>query len=486
MRRRVEQHVPATEAARQLKLGPGGLRDVEFSVQLLQLVHGRADEALRSGTTLEALAALSDGGYVGRDDAAVLEESYRLLRTLEHRIQLFRLRRTHLMPTDEADLRRLGRAVGHRRDAAKEVVAQWQAQAREVRRIHERLVLPAAADRRRPAEQRGGAADPRGRTRAPGRARFPRPRRRDAAHRGAHRRCQPSRRDPAHAAAGDARLVRRRGRPRRRAALLPHHQRVPRHHPLVPQDAARRGQRRRAARARAGPQPLRRRPPDPRAGVGGHPRRPRGPEPAPARGAGGHHGGGDPAQGVRRRRDDGGARGPPPGAVPRRRRGPDRCAGPHRGRLRPHRPHRRHAAGGPRHRRARGRGRPWPARGPACWWSAWAGWGAPRWATPATPTCSSCTSPTPGPTTRRRSRAPRWSSRRCAGCSGPPARTRSSAWTPTCGPRARTGRWCARCSPTVPTTRAGRWSGRPRRCCGPRRSRGTPTWAGSSSTWSTR
>jgi glutamate-ammonia-ligase adenylyltransferase len=149
MRRRVEQHVPAAEGARQLKLGRGGLRDVEFSVQLLQLVHGRTDEALRSGTTLEALAALSDGGYVGRDDAAVLDESYRLLRTLEHRIQLFRLRRTHLMPTDEADLRRLGRAVGHRRDPAQQVVAQWQAQAREVRRIHERLfyrpLLTAAA-----------------------------------------------------------------------------------------------------------------------------------------------------------------------------------------------------------------------------------------------------------------------------------------------------------------------------------------------------
>ena len=149
MRRRVEQHVPAGEAARQLKLGPGGLRDVEFSVQLLQLVHGRADETLRSGTTLEALAALSSGGYVGREDAAVLDEAYRLLRTLEHRIQLLRLRRTHLMPTDEADLRRLGRAVGHRRDAAREVVSQWQAQAREVRRIHERLfyrpLLTAAA-----------------------------------------------------------------------------------------------------------------------------------------------------------------------------------------------------------------------------------------------------------------------------------------------------------------------------------------------------
>ena len=139
MRRRVEQHVPANEADRQLKLGPGGLRDVEFSVQLLQLVHGRADDSLRSGTTLEALDALARGGYVGREDAATLDANYRLLRTLEHRIQLYRLRRTHLMPTAEADLRRLGRGLGHRRDAVAEVVSRWQRQAREVRRIHERL-----------------------------------------------------------------------------------------------------------------------------------------------------------------------------------------------------------------------------------------------------------------------------------------------------------------------------------------------------------
>ncbi len=139
MRRRVEEHVPAAEAERQLKLGPGGLRDVEFSVQLLQLVHGRSDDTLRSGTTLEALSALAAGGYVGREDAAMLDTSYRLLRTLEHRIQLFRLRRTHLMPTADADLRRLGRALGHRSGAADAVVAQWQRHAREVRRIHERL-----------------------------------------------------------------------------------------------------------------------------------------------------------------------------------------------------------------------------------------------------------------------------------------------------------------------------------------------------------
>ncbi len=149
MRRRVEDHVPAAEAARQLKLGPGGLRDVEFAVQLLQLVHGRYDESLRSATTLEALAALARGGYVGREDAATLDEAYRLLRTLEHRIQLYRLRRTHLMPTDERDLRRLGRAIGLRTEPAKAVVELWQSRAREVRRIHERLfyrpLLAAAA-----------------------------------------------------------------------------------------------------------------------------------------------------------------------------------------------------------------------------------------------------------------------------------------------------------------------------------------------------
>ena len=87
------------EAARQLKLGPGGLRDVEFSVQLLQLVHGRHDESLRSATTLQALHALASGGYVGREDAATLDAAYRLLRTLEHRIRLYRLRRTCLLYT---------------------------------------------------------------------------------------------------------------------------------------------------------------------------------------------------------------------------------------------------------------------------------------------------------------------------------------------------------------------------------------------------
>ncbi|HYJ28165.1 MAG TPA: bifunctional glutamine-synthetase adenylyltransferase/deadenyltransferase, partial [Nocardioides sp.] len=104
MRRRVVDHIPAHEAERQIKLGSGGLRDVEFAVQLLQLVHGRADPTLREGATLSALTRLTDGGYVGREDGEKLHEAYAFLRTLEHRIQLHQLRRTHVLPEDEASL----------------------------------------------------------------------------------------------------------------------------------------------------------------------------------------------------------------------------------------------------------------------------------------------------------------------------------------------------------------------------------------------
>lgn len=104
MRRRVVDHIPAADMDRQLKLGPGGLRDVEFAVQLLQLVHGRSDESVRSGTTLIALEQLTSHGYVGRTDGAMLADAYRFLRSMEHRIQLYRLRRTHSVPDDDDDL----------------------------------------------------------------------------------------------------------------------------------------------------------------------------------------------------------------------------------------------------------------------------------------------------------------------------------------------------------------------------------------------
>jgi glutamate-ammonia-ligase adenylyltransferase len=139
MRRRVEESIPAAHLDRELKLGPGGLRDVEFAVQLLQLVHGRSDPELRSPTTLRALAALAAGGYVGREDAAQLDASYRFLRTIEHRIQLYRLRRTHLMPEAEDDQRRLGRSLGYLKEPVRELTQTWKRHTAVVRRLHEKL-----------------------------------------------------------------------------------------------------------------------------------------------------------------------------------------------------------------------------------------------------------------------------------------------------------------------------------------------------------
>ncbi|MGA5194810.1 bifunctional [glutamine synthetase] adenylyltransferase/[glutamine synthetase]-adenylyl-L-tyrosine phosphorylase [Streptomyces exfoliatus] len=139
MRRRVVDNIPAAQVDRELKLGPGGLRDVEFAVQLLQLVHGRSDAGLHSGTTLDALAALAAGGYVGRADAAQLDEAYRFLRAMEHRIQLYRLRRTHLVPEDEPGLRRLGRSLGLRTDPVAGLNKEWKRHAAVVRRLHEKL-----------------------------------------------------------------------------------------------------------------------------------------------------------------------------------------------------------------------------------------------------------------------------------------------------------------------------------------------------------
>jgi glutamate-ammonia-ligase adenylyltransferase len=118
MRRRVESLVPADQREREIKLGTGGLRDVEFAVQLLQLVHGRTDSSLHVASTVDALAALGAGGYIGRDDSANLTASYEFLRLLEHRLQLQRLQRTHLLPAPDDDeaLRWLARAAHMRPD----------------------------------------------------------------------------------------------------------------------------------------------------------------------------------------------------------------------------------------------------------------------------------------------------------------------------------------------------------------------------------
>ncbi|TVS29772.1 bifunctional [glutamine synthetase] adenylyltransferase/[glutamine synthetase]-adenylyl-L-tyrosine phosphorylase [Corynebacterium sanguinis] len=145
MRRRVLENVPKDMRLRELKLGHGGLRDVEFAVQLLQLVHGRFDETLRNPNTVVALEALTKGGYIGREDARQLIDAYGFLRLLEHRLQLHRFKRTHTLPANDDDAARrwLARSAGFTPYRQKSAVERMDEKLRTVRKsvsqLHERL-----------------------------------------------------------------------------------------------------------------------------------------------------------------------------------------------------------------------------------------------------------------------------------------------------------------------------------------------------------
>ena len=154
MRQRVERLIPEDRKEREIKLGQGGLRDVEFTVQMLQLVHGSGDPDLRCPATLDALQALAQGGYISAKHGDQLDHDYRFERVMEHRLQMWQLRRTHLFPKinrsgtlgqrppsleeleSNRDLRRLARAFGLHAD---QMLAQYQATRIEVRNLHQAI-----------------------------------------------------------------------------------------------------------------------------------------------------------------------------------------------------------------------------------------------------------------------------------------------------------------------------------------------------------
>ena len=111
LRKRVLDMIPSEEREVEIKLGRGGLRDVEFTAQLLQLVHGVTDESLRVMDTFSALDALADAGLLSRTDRDAFRRNYAFLRAVEHRVQLSKLRRTHLFPKDPSQQRRIARSL---------------------------------------------------------------------------------------------------------------------------------------------------------------------------------------------------------------------------------------------------------------------------------------------------------------------------------------------------------------------------------------
>lgn len=135
---------------REVKRGWGGIRDIEFAVQLLQLVHGRHDRSVRSPTTLEALEQLAAARYVSVRDARQLDEAYVWLRTVEHRIQLLDEQQRHTIPADPSARTHLARVLGFRDEASTTALDQFDASHRGhqtvVRAIHEKLFFAPLLD----------------------------------------------------------------------------------------------------------------------------------------------------------------------------------------------------------------------------------------------------------------------------------------------------------------------------------------------------
>lgn len=144
MKARTEIEVARSKSAgRDLKRGPGGIRDIEFSIQLLQLVHGRHDHHLRTPATLDALIELRDASYIDDGDAFVLGSCYRFLRTVEHRLQLVDEQQTHSVPKIDAERDRLARVLGYKPSHESSVLNSFDADlvSRQamVRSVYERV-----------------------------------------------------------------------------------------------------------------------------------------------------------------------------------------------------------------------------------------------------------------------------------------------------------------------------------------------------------
>jgi glutamate-ammonia-ligase adenylyltransferase len=114
LKRRIEQRtVSAGRAEFEVKTGHGGIRDVEFVVQFLQLLHGGEYPEVRSPTTLQAIHRLEQVGSLTADERSIMDDTYRFLRQVEHRLQILFDRQTHEMPRSLEELRTLALRMGY-------------------------------------------------------------------------------------------------------------------------------------------------------------------------------------------------------------------------------------------------------------------------------------------------------------------------------------------------------------------------------------
>jgi glutamate-ammonia-ligase adenylyltransferase len=109
----IRQEVAKKDKADNVKLGPGGIREIEFIAQVFQLIRGGRDPALQIKPTLQVLRRLADNGLLAAEAVAELSAAYDFLRRVEHRLQYLDDAQTHMLPTGDADRAIIARAMGY-------------------------------------------------------------------------------------------------------------------------------------------------------------------------------------------------------------------------------------------------------------------------------------------------------------------------------------------------------------------------------------
>src|SRR5438874_11430003 len=145
IKRRIERDVVRTDTMeRDVKLGRGGIREVEFVVQTLQLIHGARYPFLQEPSMLKALRALRELDLLPTNDVLTLDKTYRFLRRVEHRLQIEAEQQTHVVPREPEALRRL--ALSLRFSSSEDFTAALHEKMRAVRPIFQRIIskTPAA------------------------------------------------------------------------------------------------------------------------------------------------------------------------------------------------------------------------------------------------------------------------------------------------------------------------------------------------------
>lgn len=145
MKFKIDQSLMARRAAGiNIKLGTGGIREVEFLAQAFQLIHGGRDPSIRERSTVPALRAIARRGMISPDERDALVSAYYFLRSLEHRIQFAQFRQTHDLPTGNREFRVLARRMGYndRTDvsAAEQLMGDYRRHTKTVRTIFDHLL----------------------------------------------------------------------------------------------------------------------------------------------------------------------------------------------------------------------------------------------------------------------------------------------------------------------------------------------------------